>query len=324
MQLFRSAGDDTERTLPRLLSLALSLTLIYGGLTLACCIAYIMAGMGKFDALAHAMTTVSTGGFSTHDASLGYFESNTIEYVASIFMLSGALPFLLYLSALKGHPHALLRDSQVRWFGVIVLLAIGVCTFFLISTQDMTPGEALRSASFNVISLATGTGFTSGNYNLWGGFILTLFFFLMAMGACAGSTACGIKIFRFQILWSVIRAQLKTLRYPHSIFVSRYNGRPVPQDIPLAVLSFLFLYTASFVVLTLALAFLGLDTLTALSASITALSNVGPGMGDIIGPMGNFAPLPQAAKWLLSFGMLLGRLEIATILVLCHPLFWKA
>jgi len=323
MQIFRAEHGDNEKNLPRMISLSLSLFVIYCGLTIACFLAYMAAGMGKFDALAHAMTTISTGGFSTHDASLGYFESNTIQSVATLFMLSGSLPFILYLKALKGRPQRLLLDSQVRTFLLILIFAIAVCTINLMLTQGMMLGEALRGASFNIVSLATGTGFTSENYNLWGGFIITLFFFLMAMGACAGSTSCGIKIFRFQILFAVIRVQFKKLLYPNGVFVAHYNRKPIPQGIPLAVLGFLFLYTLGFIGLSLALSLTGLDVMTALSGSITALSNVGPGIGDVIGPMGNFSTLPQAAKWLLSFGMLLGRLEIVAILVLCHPTFWR-
>ncbi len=323
MQIFRAELSENEKTLPRMISLSLSVFLIYCALTLACLLSYLAAGMGKFDSLAHAMTTVSTGGFSTHDASLGYFENPALQYIASFFMLLSALPFLLYLKVLKGHTGALLRDSQVRWFLGMLILAILACTTSLIRTEHMPLEEAFRSASFNIVSLASGTGYTVENYNLWNGFVFTLFFFLMAVGACAGSTSCGIKIFRFQILWAVIQIQFKRLLYPNGTFIAHYNGRPLPRDVPLSVLSFLFLYALSFAGLSLILAFLGLDTLTALSGSISALSNVGPGLGDVIGPMGNYASLPNTVKWVLSFGMLLGRLEILSVLILFHPAYWR-
>lgn len=323
MQIFRTERAEKEKALPRTTKIASSIVIIYLFLTLGCTIAYHSAGMSRFDALAHAMTTVSTGGFSTYDASIGHFKSDSVRNIALIFMVLGGLPFVLYLKTLRGDIMALPGDSQVRWFFAILVASTGIASFYLVFRHGLPPGEAFTASSFNIVSLMTGTGYTDGNYNLWGGFIIALLFFLMAMGACAGSTTCAIKIFRFQILYAIIVVQIKKLLHPNGVFIAHYNGKPVPEDIPLSVMGFLFIYALSFVTVALLLSLIGLDFMTAMSGAITSISNVGPGMGEIIGPTGNFAPLPDSAKWILSLAMLLGRLEIITVLVVLHRAFWK-
>jgi len=269
------------------------------------------------------MTTIATGGFSTYDASIAHFDSNLINSIAIFFMVLAGIPFVLYLKAVRGNLRPLFRDTQVRWFLAILIGSIALTTFYLIVHNDMTFGEALMGASFNLTSLLTGTGYTTENYDQWGGFVLVMLFFLMAMGACAGSTSCGIKIFRFEIFLSVIRVQIQKLLHPHGAFVAHYGGKPIPEDVPLSVMSFLFLYAISFIALALALSALGLDFITSLSGAMTSISNVGPGLGEVIGPAGNFSTLPDSAKWVLSVGMLLGRLEILAALILLHPSFWR-
>jgi trk system potassium uptake protein TrkH len=323
MKLFRTDAGENDIALPRMINLSVSLALIYFCLTLLCASFYFLCGMTKFDALAHAMTTLSTGGFSTHDASLGYYQNPYIEFVAILFMILGGIPFVLYLKTLKGDRKAIFNDTQVRLFLGILAVCILALTINLALYQGMYPAEASTSAAFNVVSLMTGTGYTNSNYDLWGGFATTLLFFLMATGACAGSTSCGIKIFRFQVLFIAIRVQLKKLLYPRGVFRAQYNGRPIPPDVTPSVMSFLLLFAGCFVLVTLALAAVGLDPMTALSGAMSSLSNTGPGMGDIIGPLGNYYGLPDPAKWILSFSMLLGRLEIMAALIFLHPLFWK-
>ncbi len=322
MQLFRTESSESEKALPRASSLASSIGLIYLFLTIVCAIFYTMAGFRSFDAVAHAMTTIATGGFSTFDASFAKHDTPWAEIVAILFMILGSLPFVLYLKAAQGNIRAFARDSQVRWFLTIVLCAIVAMTIYLIMYVDQSAAEALRRASFNVISIITGTGYANGDYNAWGGFAVSLMFFLMVIGGCAGSTTCGIKIFRFQVLYAVTNVQIKQLLHPHGVFIPHYNGQPIPKGVTMSVMSFFFMYALCFTVLAILLSFCGLDFLTAISGAATSISNVGPGLGEIIGPTGNFASLPDAAKWILSAGMLLGRLELFTILVMLSPRFW--
>jgi trk system potassium uptake protein TrkH len=323
MQLFRTESSENEKVSPRAGQVASSIAVIYLALTVICAICYNLAGMSIFDSVAHAMTTIATGGFSTYDASFGGYNGSSKELVAIFFMLMGGLPFVLYLKAVQGNIRALFVDSQVRWFLSIIAISITIFVIYLINNTDMEVPEALRRSAFNVVSIITGTGYSSGDYGVWGGFAVALFFFLMVVGGCAGSTACGIKIFRFQVLSAVMATQLKQLIHPNGVFRPRYNGKPIPVGVPTSVMSFFFLYALSFSFLTIALSFTGLDFLTAMSGAATSISNVGPGLGEMIGPSGTFAPLPDSAKWLLCVGMILGRLELFTLLVLFVPQFWR-
>lgn len=323
MQIFRTELSENEKVLPRAAQLASSIGLIYVALTITCMISYMFAGMSLFDAMVHAMTTISTGGFSTYDSSFGHYDTPWSEIVAITFMIAGGLPFVLYLQAVRGHARPLFTDSQVRTFLGLVSISILVMTTYLVTHQDMFLFEALRRSSFNVVSIVTGTGFANGDFNAWGGFAVSLMFFLMVIGACAGSTTCGIKIFRFQVLFEIAYVQLRKLVYPSGVFIARYNGKPIPNDVPISVMGFFFLYALCFSMIAIALSFTGLDFLTAMSGAATSISNVGPGLGEIIGPAGTFQPLPDSAKWICSAAMLLGRLEIFPILVMCTPHFWQ-
>ncbi|GJL85370.1 MAG: Trk system potassium uptake protein [Micavibrio sp.] len=322
MQLFRTESSESEKALPRAAQLASSIGILYLGLTVLCAAAYMFTGLGTFDAVAHAMTTIATGGFSTFDSSFANYDRAWTELVAIIFMILGSLPFVLYLKAVRGNLKPLLNDSQVRWFLSIVTLAIIVTVSYLVFQADTPFLEALRRATFNVVSIITGTGYSNGDYNLWGGFAVSMFFFLMVVGGCAGSTTCGIKIFRFQVLYAISSVQVKKLLHPHGVFIPHYNGNPIPKDVPISVMSFFFLYALCFSVLAIALSYVGLGFLEAMSGAVTSISNVGPGLGEI-GPGGTFKHLPDSAKWILSAGMLLGRLELFTVLVLLSPHFWK-
>lgn len=323
MQIFKTELSEDEKALPRSAQLASSISIIYVALTGLCALCYMFVGFEVFDAVAHAMTTIATGGFSTFDDSFARYDTYGPEFVATIFMIMGGIPFLLYLKAARGNINPLFRDSQVQWFLAILAIAIILMTSYLIMQQNMLFTEALRRSSFNIVSIMTGTGYGSGDYNAWGGFAVSLFFFLMVVGACAGSTSCGIKIFRFQVLYSVTKIQVGKLLHPNGVFIPHYNGKPMPKDVPASVMGFFFIYALGFSFLAIALSYVGLDFMTAMSGAATSISNVGPGLGPIIGPAGTFQPLPDSAKWILCAGMLLGRLELFTILVMLSPHFWK-
>ncbi|MCZ6510065.1 MAG: TrkH family potassium uptake protein [Alphaproteobacteria bacterium] len=324
MQLFRmESSDTTEKVLPRAAQISTAIGAIYFILTSICAVAYWAAGMPGFDAIAHAMTTIATGGFSTSDDSLAAFATPGIEWIAMVFMILGSLPFVLYLQVVRGRPMSLFRDSQVRWFLALALALIIIVILILSISQGVSSSQSLRLAAFNTISILTGTGYSTAAFDNWGPLALTIFFLIMFIGGCAGSTTCGIKIFRFQILYETATTQIRRLVQPHGVFIPYYNRSPITDEVAMSVMSFFFFYVLVYVVLALGLSLLGLDFLTALSGAATAISNVGPGLGPVIGPNGTFTSLPDSAKWLLSAGMLLGRLELFTILVLFAPAFWK-
>lgn len=324
MQLFRMEfAERMEKALPRAAQIGAWISMIYLFLTFVCAAMYWWAGMSGLDAINHAMTTVATGGFSTYDGSLGQFGSASIEWIAVVFMIAGSLPFLLYLQAIRGAPFALWQDAQVRWFFGFLLSAIAMMILYLVIAKAWTWNDAVRFTSFNVTSVMTGTGYATQDFGSWGAFAPPLFFLLMFIGGCAGSTTCGIKVFRFQILYATARVQMRRLLRPHGVFIAYYNRKPIPESVEESVMSFFFLFMMIFALIACGLGMMGLDFITATSGAATALANVGPGLGDVIGPAGNFASLPDGAKWLLALGMLLGRLEIFTILVLLAPSFWR-
>ena len=325
MQLFKAEAFETpEKILPRATQISGFITLIFLNVTALCMLAYLMAGMSLLDASVHAMTTVATGGFSTHDASIGYFQSTSVDTIATIFMIIGSLPFLLYVQAVQGSFSPMFKDGQVRVF--LGLLAACICVAWIIEQRlGIREGvDALRFAIVNVTSILTGTGYATTAYDGWGPVAVAFFFFLMFIGGCAGSTSCGIKIFRFQVLFQNVRQHLARVLYPSGIFIQRFNGRPIADDVVSAVMSFFFLYMLTFAISASALALAGVDVVTALSGAGSAISNVGPGLGAIIGPAGNYQSLGDVPKWILAATMLIGRLELFTVLVMLSPRFWRA
>lgn len=323
MQMFSYASVEDDKASPRTISLVYSLSALYLLFTMICALGYMLSGLEVFDAVAHAMTTISTGGFSTFDQSFAYFDNSGSEVVAIIFMTIGALPFVLCLKAFKGNLQPLAKDKQVHWFFGIMLVAIAITIFIEIYRFDVPFGRALRQGTFDIISIMTGTGFSSGNSEIWGGFLQTIFFFLMMVGGCAGSTTAGIKIFRLQILYAVIVTQIKKLTYPNGVFIPYYNGHPIPKNVPTSVMSFLFVYAITYALLALALSFVGLDFVTALSGAASSISNSGSAIGDVIGYGHTYKFLPDSAKWILCTGMYLGRLELFCVLILMSPHFWR-
>ncbi len=323
MQLFRVEAFETDKVLPRAAQIAGGIVIVYLALTAIAAIVLWTLGMTGFEAVAHAMTSIATGGFSTSDRSLAHFDSAAIDWSISLFMILGSLPFVLYLRLVRGSPGFFLRDSQVRWMLTIMAASVLAVALWLWWSDTMTAGTSLRYATFNVISIMTGTGYTTAAFDTWGGFVMAIMFTLMFVGGCAGSTTCGIKIFRFQVLYATALTQMKRLLQPHGVFFPYYNGRPVSESVSASVMAFFFLFIGSFIVLAMGLGMFGLDFVTAVSGAASAIANVGPGLGDIIGPSGTYRLLPDGAKWLLTIGMLLGRLELFTILVLFMPMFWR-
>lgn len=324
MQLFQTESSErAEKVLPNVFQLATWITMLYIFLTVACIVAYVVTGMSLFDAICHAMTTLSTGGYSTHDASFSYFTNPAAHWAAIVFMLAGAFPFVVYIKMARGHPKALWQNPQVRGLVRFLLLSVGAMTLWLYFTTSDGLWTALRLSAFNIVSVVTTTGFATADYGQWGALAVGAFLMLIFVGGCTGSTAGGMKVYRHQVLWIVIRAQLLRLASPRRVVPLVYGGRILPEDVPASVLAFTAVFMATVALFTVLLGAMGLDLVTALSASATAISNVGPGLGPIIGPAGNFATLPDAGKWLLSIAMLLGRLEIFTVLVLLDPQFWR-
>ncbi|MGJ8616260.1 MAG: TrkH family potassium uptake protein [Sulfitobacter sp.] len=324
MQIFKSEAFDTfGKILPRAGQIATQISVIYVWLTLACTLSYLALGMNAFDATVHALTTVSTGGFSNYDASFGTF-SGPAEYVAAVFMILAALPFVRYVQLINGNPYALHRDPQVR--GFLMTIAILVAVVF-VALQRVFPHhweQSFREAIFNITSIISGTGYASVDYMTWGAFPIALFFFMGLIGGCAGSTACSIKIFRYQLLFASIRAQLRRIRSPHGIFTPRYDGRPIGQDVLSSVMSFFMFFVVTLGLVSVALSMTGLDFVTSVSGAGAALGNIGPGLGEIIGPSGNFSSLNDTAKWILTIAMLIGRLELLAVYVILTAKFWRA
>jgi trk system potassium uptake protein TrkH len=322
MQLFKvSNNDSSEKILPKSKEIALRLIYIYTSLTFLCGITYKIFGMNFFDSLTHSMTTIATGGFSNYNESIGFFNSISIEISAMIFIILGSLPFIAYIKFISGNKKVLINDSQIRTFFKIIFSSIIILSIYLMISD--TAELNLRSVFFNIISILTGTGYVNAEFDTWGSFTLILFLGLMFIGGCAGSTTCGVKIFRIQILYLFVKNQLKKIIYPRGVFILKYDQNPIDNKFISSIISFIYMYLVIFFILTALLSLTGLDFVTSISGAATSISNVGPGLGSIIGPNGDFSSLPSISKWILSLGMILGRLELFAILVLFLPSFWR-
>ena len=325
MQLFKMEGpDSTEKILPRTIEVATIIISTYIILTLMCGFFYWIFGMTIFDSVSHAMTTIATGGFSTHNDSIGFFKSSNIEMVASIFIILGSIPFISYLKFTQGNKKIFFQDIQIR--GLIYLLLISIIIMFLyllLINDESSLFDKIRISSFNVISILSGTGYVTDDFGLWGKFSLIFFLALMFIGGCAGSTACGIKIFRLQMLLIFLKNQIKKIISPNSVIITKYNNQKISDNFINSVIIFIFTFLFIFLIIAMLLSISGLDFITSISGAASSISNVGPGLGDIIGPNGNYKDIPDASKWILSAGMLLGRLELFAVLVLFFPSFWR-
>jgi len=324
MQLFRTESSDrSDKILPSVTQLAIHLLVIYATFVALCSMALAIAGMGPLDATTHAMAALATGGFSTKDASIGHYDSVAIELILIAGMLVGGSTFTLYVRAWRGDYASITRDTQLRWYVAIIVAATAAITLWQYLVNGVAPLAALRHAAFNVVSVMTTTGFASTDFGQWGPFPGVIFFLLMFIGGCTGSTSGAIKVFRFQVLVAVVRAQIRRTLYPHAASTPTYEGRTITESVLASVITFMTLYIVVWGLLALGLALTGLDLVTALTGAATALGNVGPGLGDVIGPAGNFQPIPATAKWLCTLGMMLGRLELLTVLLLLTPIFWR-
>jgi len=326
MQLFKMEGSDsTEKILPRAIEVAVIIISTYIILTLMCGFFYWIFGMTIFDSVSHAMTTIATGGFSTHNDSIGFFQNSNIEIVASIFIILGSIPFISYLKFTQGNMKIFFQDVQIR--GLIYLLVVSIVIMFLyllLINYESNLLDKIRISSFNVISILSGTGYVTDDFGLWGKFSLIFFLILMFIGGCAGSTACGIKIFRLQMLLIFLKNQVKKLISPNSVIINKYNNQKISDNFINSVIIFIFTFLFIFLIIAMLLSISGLDFITSISGAASAISNVGPGLGDVIGPNGNYKEIPDISKWILSVGMLLGRLELFAVLVLFFPSFWRS
>ena len=324
MQLFKiSSNDSSEKLLPKSKEVALRLIYVYLTLTTFCALTYRIFGMSIFDSITHSMTTIATGGFSNYNESIGHFNSISIEISSMIFIILGSLPFIAYIKFLNGDKKIFFLDTQIKSFIKIIIFSVILLSLYMLFYTSDFSFINLRPIFFNVISILTGTGYVTGEFDVWGSFPLVFFLMLMFIGGCAGSTTCGIKIFRIQILYVFVVNQLKKIIYPKGIFLIKYDKNTIDDKFMASIISFIFLYLVIFFLLTALLTLSGLDFVTSISGAATSISNVGPGLGSTIGPSGNFANLPEFSKWILSFGMILGRLELFAILVLFLPSFWK-
>ncbi len=325
MQLFKMEGpDSTEKILPRTIEVAAIIISTYIILTFLCGFFYWIFGMTIFDSVSHSMTTIATGGFSTHNESIGFFKNSNIEIVASIFIILGSIPFISYLKFARGNRKIFFKDVQIK--GLIYLLAISIIIMFiylLFINYESSLFDKIRISSFNVISILSGTGYVTDDFGLWGKFSLIFFLLLMFIGGCAGSTACGIKIFRLQMLLIFLKNQIKKLISPNSVIISKYNNQKISDDFINSVIIFIFTFLFIFLIIAMLLSISGLDFITSISGAASSISNVGPGLGEVIGPNGNYKNIPDLSKWILSVGMLLGRLELFAVLVLFFPSFWR-
>lgn len=324
MRLFQTESSDWgEKVMPRSHMAAKYILFIYLSLTLIGFLGFWLAGMTPFDAINHAMTSISTGGYSTSDSSLANWSQPAVHWVAVVLMIFGGLPFTLYVATLRGNRKALFKDHQVRGFLGFLLATWLIFGTWLWLHSDNSWLDAFRIVAVNVTSVVTTTGFALGDYTTWGSFAVLLFFYLTFVGGCSGSTSGGLKIFRFQVAYVLLRANLQQLVHPRAVIKQQYNNHNLDEEIVRSLITFSFFFTITIGVIALGLTLLGLDWVTALTGAATAVCNVGPGLGPIIGPAGNFSSLPDAAKWLLTIGMLLGRLEILTVLVLVTRAFWR-
>lgn len=325
MQLFRSEfSDKSEKILPRVSQISSAITSIYIFFTAACFFALYVAGMTPFDAICHAMCTVSTGGLSTKTASIAFYNSVSIELIIIFFMILGSITFVLFVRLWHGHASALFHDSQVRLFGLFVIVFTVLLFFWARNHLGLSIDKSLRDSLFSVVSIATSAGFTTIDYTAWGAFPCVILLLLSIVGGCTGSTSGGLKVFRIQVLATVALSHLRQLRRPHGVYLPIYQGQKIPESIASSVLTFTTLYFFTAICLTAVLTLFDLGIMDAFSASIAALSNIGPGVTKLFGPAGSLSVLDNGAKILLMFGMILGRLELLTIFVLFMPSFWKS
>ncbi|MEX1662558.1 TrkH family potassium uptake protein [Thioclava sp. 15-R06ZXC-3] len=324
MQFFRSEGFDTlGKILPRAMDISTALIRIYVGLTIACAMTYMALGMTGFDAVMHALTTMSTGGFSNYDASFATYKGAP-EYASSVYMALAAMPFIRFVQMTQGNVVPLWRDPQVRAFLRWMGYAIAVIVIYRMIRHEASFWPTLREVTFNVVSTFTGTGYASEDITQWGHLAFTVLIISGLIGGCTSSTACSVKVFRYLILFEAIKVQIQRLYSPHRLLRVQYDRQAVEDGVVNSVVAFFSLFILTFGVLIIALTFTGLETETAMTAAWTSIANIGPAWGPEITANGSVADFPASAKWLMSGAMCIGRLELMSVLVLFLPRFWRA
>ena len=326
MQLYRAETPGPvkhSKLTPRITETAKALWYIYLGLTVACAIGYWLAGMTVFDAIGHSFSTVAIGGFSTHDASIGFFDSPLISAIASLFMIAAGMNFALHFLALRQRNFLVyLQDTEVRVFlGFLLLVTVLTCGVLWSTNTFSDATTTLWHGVFQVISIGTTTGFTTSGFHWWPSLLPVLLIMMSGIGGCAGSTAGGVKVIRMILLYKQGRREINQLIHPSAFFPIKLGGKPVPDNVINAIWGFFALYIFSYLVLSLAMTATGADPLTAFSAVTACLNNLGPGLGAVAK---NYAAIDPAGKWILSGAMLMGRLELFTLLVLLTPAFWRS
>jgi len=323
MQIFRSEGFDTSgKILPRAGEIASRISVIYATLTITCALAYAGTDLAPLDAITHAMTTVSTGGMANFDDSFSGFGAGT-QYVAIVFMILAALPFVRFVQLMAGTAVPLFQDTQIRVFLMTISIVVLLIASWLWGRAGDMSEEAFRASLFNVVSIMTGTGYASANYMGWGTFPVVIFFFIGLVGGCAGSTSCSVKVFRYQLLFASIKSQIRQIHSPNGVFAPKYGGRPVADDVLNSVMAFFVAFILSLGVFSVLLGLTGLDFITSVSGAAATLGNIGPGLGDIIGPAGNYASIDTLPMWILATAMYVGRLEVLVVLTILSFRFWR-
>ncbi|GGH57584.1 potassium transporter TrkH [Frigidibacter albus] len=324
MQFFRTEGFDTlGKILPRAADIARSLAQVYAGLTFACLAVYLLVGMTPLDAVVNAMATIATGGFSPSDVSFGKYQGAG-EYAGALFMILGSLPYIRYVQLVNGSARPLWRDPQVRAYLRWTLYAVGSVTLWRIATSDMAPEPAFREALFNLVSIISSTGFFSGSFPGWGSYMMAVAFWIGIIGACSGSSAAGLSVFRVQLMGQVVIAQIRRLHAPHRVALVKYDGRSVDEDTLNALVMYIYGYVVTLGVLTVLLTFFGVDMESALFGVWTSIGNIGYGFGPMVARTGTFVDFPDAAKWVMIVAMLMGRLGLLSLFVLVLPRFWRS
>ncbi|MCC5959824.1 MAG: TrkH family potassium uptake protein [Rhodobacteraceae bacterium] len=324
MQHFQSEAFDTMgKVMPRVYDISAALLQVYLGLTLLVILSYMAFGMSGFDALNHGLTTIATGGFSTRDASFTEF-AGPLEYVAVVFMVLAGLPFIRFIQLMGGSVRAIWQDVQVRAFLRWVAYAVAAVMAYRLATTDAGVWDVLRGTSFNVITLFTGTGYSSEDVAEWGDFPLLVVMLVGFIGACTASTGCALKVFRFLVLFESIKMRMRQLSSPRRVMAIKLGGKRLEQDVINSVIVMFTAFAGIFLLLATALALSGLETRTAITAAWTAICNIGPVFGPEVGATGAVNEFPDRSKWLMILGMYLGRLEVLAVLVLLLPRFWRA
>lgn len=327
MQLFNiEASGESSKDIPTAAKNIMGICYCFVSLTVMAAFSLWLAGMDVFDSINHAMSAISTGGFSTHNESIAYYNSPAIEWILSFFMFIAGMPLMLGILLFRRHFEAIKNNEQIKWFCwfvfSVVLFLISI-RWYQSSFNNAQLSGIIRTTIFDVVSIVTSTGFVVDNYTTWGSYAPVVFLMLMVVGGCTGSTSGGIKVFRFAILIKTIRSKLKSAARPQGVFIPRYGNKPVTDEVMSGVFVLMGLYSLSVIVGVLLLSLYNLDLVTILSGVITTLSNIGPGLGNVIGPDQTFSLLPQGVKLIMTFLMILGRLEFVAVYILMVPFFWK-